>query len=51
MEMLDSISGAIAGDEKIYLFLDNASFHRSKETAAHMKIRIYQMNFFAKIKF
>ena len=37
MEMLDNISGAIPGDEKVYLFLDNASFHRSKETAAHMK--------------
>jgi len=39
MEMLDNISGAIPGDEKVYLFLDNASFHRSKETAAHMKLR------------
>ena len=28
MEMLDNISGAVK-DEKIYLFLDNAGFHRN----------------------
>ena len=36
MEMLDCISGAIKGDERIYLFLDGASFHRNEEVKKHM---------------
>ena len=34
--MLDNISGAV-GDEKIYLFLDNASYHRNEDVRVHMK--------------
>ena len=36
MEMLDNISGAIK-DEKIYLFMDNASYHRNEDVREHMK--------------
>ena len=34
--MLDNISGAVK-DEKVYLFMDNARFHKSEEVAKHMK--------------
>ena len=34
--MLDNISGATK-NEKIYLFMDNASFHRNEEVVKHMK--------------
>ena len=37
--MLDNISDAIPGDEKIYLLLDNASFHKNLDVRAHMKRR------------
>jgi transposase len=36
MVMLDNISGAVK-EEKIYLFLDNASFHKNEEVRKHMK--------------
>jgi len=36
MEMLDNISGAV-GDEKIYLFMDNANYHRNEDVVKHMK--------------
>ena len=36
MEMLDNISGAVK-DERIYLFLDGASFHRNDDVKKHMK--------------
>ena len=36
MEMLDNISGAVK-DEKIYLFMDNAGFHRNLDVRKHMK--------------
>jgi transposase len=35
-EMLDSVSGAV-DDEKVFLFMDNARFHKSEEVAKHMK--------------
>ena len=34
--MLDDISGALK-DEKAYLFMDNARFHKSEEVILHMK--------------
>ena len=34
--MLDNISGAIK-NEKVYLFMDNASFHKNEEVVKHMK--------------
>jgi hypothetical protein len=34
--MLDNISGALK-DEKTYLFMDNASFHRNEEVRKHME--------------
>jgi transposase len=36
MVMLDNISGAVE-DEKIYLFMDNASFHKNELVRNHMK--------------
>jgi hypothetical protein len=33
--MLDNISGAVK-DEKIYLFMDGASYHRNPEVKKHM---------------
>ena len=34
--MLDNISGA-TGNEKVYLFMDNAGYHKSLEVVKHMK--------------
>ena len=34
--MLDSISGAV-DTKKVYLFMDNAKFHKSQEVIEHMK--------------
>jgi len=36
MVMLDNISGAVK-DEKIYLFMDNAGFHKNELVRNHMK--------------
>jgi hypothetical protein len=36
MVMLDNISDAVK-DEKIYLFLDNASYHKNEDIIKHMK--------------
>ena len=36
IEMLDNISGAV-GNEKIYLFMDRASYHRNEDVREHMK--------------
>jgi transposase len=35
-EMLDNISGAV-DDKKVYLFMDNAKFHKNEEVVKHMK--------------
>ena len=37
MEMLDNISGALPNEEKVYLMLDNAAFHKNLDVRAHMK--------------
>ena len=34
--MLDNIAGAVK-DEKIYLFMDNAGYHKNELVVAHMK--------------
>jgi hypothetical protein len=34
-EMLDNISGAV-DDEKVYLFMDNAKFHKNEDVRKHM---------------
>ena len=34
--MLDIISGAV-DDKKVYLFMDNASYHRNEDVVKHMK--------------
>ena len=36
MEMLDNIAGATK-NEKIYLFMDNAKYHKNDLVKAHMK--------------
>ena len=36
MEMLNSISGAIKDDSRIYLFVDGASIHRNPEVKKRM---------------
>ena len=36
MEMLDNISGAV-DDKKVYLFMDNAGYHRNEDVVKHMK--------------
>ena len=38
--MLDCISGAVKGNEKIFIFLDGASIHRNKE----VKDRMIELN-------
>ena len=36
MEMLDNVAGAV-NNEKVYLFMDNAGYHKNEEVVAHMK--------------
>ena len=36
MEMLDNIAGAM-NNEKVYLFMDNALYHKHEKVVAHMK--------------
>ena len=36
MEMLDNISGAVGKDEKVYLFMDNASYHKNEDVRRRM---------------
>ena len=35
--MLECISGAVKGNEKIFVFLDGAGIHRGKEVKDRMK--------------
>ena len=35
--MLENISGAVGKDDKIYLFMDNASYHRNEDVRLRMK--------------
>ena len=37
MVMLDNISGAVK-KERIYLFMDNASFHKNEQVRQHMEL-------------
>ena len=37
MVMLDNISGAVK-KERIYLFMDNASFHKNEKVRQHMEL-------------
>ena len=38
--MLENISGAVGKDEKIYLFMDNASYHRNED----VRLRMTELN-------
>ena len=48
MDMLDNIAGAVK-DEKIYLFMDNAGYHKNELVVAHMKklniVPIYNVSY------
>ena len=38
--MLENISGAVGKDDKIYLFMDNASYHRNED----VRLRMTELN-------